>query len=194
MIINLTLLSLMLDFGLYAEYSQVLNLPKIQSISQNLGIRALQVEISNLINEHDKMNKDSIQRIKIEELIYEISYKFMINKDFNLQSREFELINQMNSDPAYSKYVVLCKIYISLCQINKSVELDYYKIKCNDDYHIIIPSNFSRKTCDYLDQVTAKYNFYETEGKICHDELQIFDIRESQPEIDLFKIRFDSST
>jgi hypothetical protein len=67
----------------------------------------------------------------------------------------------MNSDPVYAKYFLLCKIYMSLCQINKSVELDYYKIKCNDNYQIIIPSNFSKHTSEYLDEVTAKYNFYE---------------------------------
>ena len=193
-ILNLCLLSLILDFGLFDQYASLLNLGRLQSIAQGLGIRALQVEISNLINEHDKKNKDSVQRLKIEELIYEVSNKFMINKDFNTQSKEFEVINQMNSDPVYAKYFVLCKIYISLCQINKSVELDYYKIRCNENYHIIIPANFSRQTCDYLDRITAKYNFYESDGKIWHDELQIFDIRESQPEIDLFKIRFDSSS
>jgi hypothetical protein len=43
---------------------------------------------------------------------------------------------------------------MSLCNINKSVELDYYKIKCDDDYKIIIPSNYSNSTSEYLDYVT----------------------------------------
>ena len=43
--------------------------------------------------------------------------------------------------------------------INKSTELDYYKIKCDNDFKIIIPSNYSHITSIYLDQVTTDYNF-----------------------------------
>lgn len=61
-----------------------------------------------------------------------------------MRSKTFELIQQMNADPVYHKYLLLCKLYISLCQINKSVEVDYYKICCNNEYRIIIPQNFSQ--------------------------------------------------
>ena len=32
-------------------------------------------------------------------------------------------VNQLNSDPVYHRYLMLVKIYISLCQINKSSEV-----------------------------------------------------------------------
>lgn len=60
----------------------------------------------------------------------------------------------MNSDQCYQPYLLLCKIYMSLCQINKSVELDYYKLKCEDSYKIIIPYNYSHSTSEYLDNIT----------------------------------------
>ena len=82
----------------------------------------------------------------------------------------------------------------SLCQINKSVEVDYYKVRCNGEYRIIIPQNFSKATSDYLDEVTKRYTFSERGGFIMYDELQLFDMRESQPEINLFKVRLDSAT
>ena len=36
------------------------------------------------------------------------------------------------------------QVHVSLCQINKSVEVDYYKLRCNGAYRIIIPRNFSK--------------------------------------------------
>ena len=48
----------------------------------------------------------------------------------------------LNGDSDYQEYVLLCKIYMSLCQINKSVEVDYYKIRANGVFHIVIPRNF----------------------------------------------------
>ena len=48
-----------------------------------------------------------------------------------MHSRQFELIRMLNADPAYQEYVLLCKVYMSLCQINKSVEVDYYKLRVN---------------------------------------------------------------
>ena len=193
-VLNLTLLSLLLDFGLYSEHAACLNLPFLQSLKHENDKRQLQVEVSELINEFDKANKDSVTRLKVEELIFEASYKFMVNKNFSVHSKEFQLINQLNSDPTYHRYLLLCKIYISLCQINKSVEVDYYKIRCNNDYQIIIPRNFSQTTSDYLDQITKHYNFSERDGFILHDELRLFDVRPQQPEINLYKVRFDSST
>ena len=66
----------------------------------------------------------------MEQLIFEASYKFILNKKFAVSSKTFELIRQLNADPVYHQYLLLCKIYISLCQINKSVEVDYYKVDC----------------------------------------------------------------
>jgi len=193
-IINLTLLSLLLDFGLYEQFFGCLNVPILSSLKHGADTRELQVEISNSINEFDKANKDSVQRIQVEELIFEASYKFIVNKGFSVRSAAFQLINQLNSDPFYHKYLLLCKLYISLCQINQSSEVDYYKIRCNNDFRILIPKNFSKATSDYLSQITKRYNFSEQDGFIVHDEIHLFDIRESQPEINLFKIRFDSDT
>jgi hypothetical protein len=83
----------------------------------------------------------------VEQLIFEASYKFIVNKKFSVHSKTFELIRMLNADPVYHQYLLLCKIYISLCQINKSVEVDYYKIRCNNGYRILIPQNFSKVTC-----------------------------------------------
>lgn len=193
-ILNLALLSLLLDFGLYTEHAKCLNLPFLKSLKHASDTRQLQVEVSNWISEFDKANKDSVSRVKVEELIFEASYKFMVNKNFSVHSKEFELINQLNSDPVYHRYLLLCKVYISLCQINKSAEVDYYKIRCNNDYQIIIPQNYSKTTSDYLDQITKRYNFSERNGVIMYDQLPLFNVRQPQPEIDLYRIRFDSAT
>jgi hypothetical protein len=194
-VLNLTLLSLLLDFGLYEKYSTLLNLPFLTSLKQGNDKRQLQVEVSNMIHEFDKKNTaDSVTRIKMEELIFEASYKFIVNKNFSVRSKEFELIRMLNADPIYHQYMLLCKINISLCQINKSVEVDYYKIKSNGEYRIIIPQNFSKSTSDYLDEITKRYTFSERDGFIVYDELQLFDVRGLQPEINLFKVRVDSAT
>ncbi|CAE8670279.1 unnamed protein product [Polarella glacialis] len=194
-ILNLSLLSLLLDFGLYEEHAGSLNLPFLKSLKHRNDKRQLQVEVSNWISDFDKNNSaDSVTRLKVEELIFEASYKFMVNKNFSVHSKEFELIRQLNADPAYHRYLLLCKIYVSLCQINKSVEVDYYKIRCNNDFRIIIPQNFSRATGEYLEQITKQYTFSERDGFIMYDELQLFDVRAPQPEIHLHKVRFDSAT
>ena len=119
----------------------------------------LQVEISNLISDFEKKKVssdlggggDSVTRLKVEELIFEVSYKFLVNKNFNIYSKEFELIQDLMADPAYNQYVLLVKIYISLCQINKSQEVDYYKMKINNkEFRIIIPQKFSRSWTSLL--------------------------------------------
>lgn len=133
--------------GLYEEYSTLLNLPFLDTLNKgnSRDTRALQVEVSNWISEFDKRNTaDSVTRLKVEALLFEASYKFIVNKNFSTRSKTFEVIQQMNADPAYHKYLMLCKLYISLCQINKSVEVDYYKICCNNEFRIIIPLNFSQ--------------------------------------------------
>ena len=48
-VLNLCLLSLMLDFGLYKTYSKLLNLPFLKSIQHEANQQELQVECANLI-------------------------------------------------------------------------------------------------------------------------------------------------
>ena len=112
-----------------------------------------------------------------------------VNKDFSVRSKEFELIRQLNADPAYRGYLLLCKIYVSLCQINKSVEVDYYKIRCDGEYRIVIPSSFSSATSEYLDKITRRHTFSEKEGFVRYGDLPLFDVRAAQPEIELCKAR-----
>ena len=56
-VLNLSLLSLILDLGLYADHAQCLNLPFLSTIKSGGDKLQLQVEVSNLINEFDKANK-----------------------------------------------------------------------------------------------------------------------------------------
>jgi hypothetical protein len=200
-VLNLSLLSLQLDFGLAEEHAGLLNLPFLQSLAQagegggGLDKRQLQVEVSNWINEFDQKNSvDSVTRAKVEGLLFEASYKFLVNKAISVRSRIFELIRELNADPVYHQYLLLCKVYVSLCQINKSVEVDYYKVRCNNAYRIIIPQNFSKATADYLDAVTKRYTFVERDGFIWYGDLKVFDVSAPQPEIHLYKVRFDSAT
>ena len=98
----------------------------------------------------------------------------------------------LNGDSDYQEYVLLCKIYMSLCQINKSVEVDYYKIRCNGSFHIVIPQNFSKTTSKYLESITTHHSFSESEGIVTYDNIQVFDLRPQQPEINLYRIRLQS--
>ena len=194
-VLNLSLLSLMLDFGLFEEHVGLLNVPGLQSLKRGRDTRQLQVEVSNMIFEFDQKNSnDSVTRLQVEELLFEVSHKFIVNKDFDVYSRQFELIQLLNGDPAYQQYVLLCKVYMSLCQINKSVEVDYYKVRCNGEYRILIPQKFSKATSDYLDATTKRYTFTEHDGCITYDELPLFDVRPQQPDIALYRVRFDSAT
>lgn len=194
-VINLCLLSLMLDFGLYEKYAGLLNVSFLQCLQHETDTRELQVEVANLIYESDRKNtSDSITRSQVEDLIFESSYKFLVNKGFNTRSRQFQLIRDLNADPDYQSYVLLVKIYLSLCSINKSVEVDYYKIHCDGEFRIVIPLNFSKVTSRYLEQVTKQYTFSEEQGALVYDNLSVFDLTPQQPEINLYKIRFDSAT
>jgi hypothetical protein len=197
-VLNLCLLSLMLDFGLYEEHAALLNLPILQRLQRLDDKRQLQVEVANSIHEFDRKNStDSVTRIKMEGLLFEASYKFLVNKNFPVHSKENELIQQLNADPAYQQQLLLCKLNMSLCQINKSVEVDYYKVRLEVDgrhgeFRTIIPRNFSKATGDYLEEITKRYTFSERAGVIMYDELPLFDLNSPQPEIDLFRVRFDS--
>ena len=65
----------------------------------------LQVEVSNWISEFDKKNtSDSVTRLKVEMLLFEASYNFIVNKNFSLRSKTFELIQMLNGDPIYQQY------------------------------------------------------------------------------------------
>ena len=120
-VLNLALLSLMLDFGLFERHGGLLNLPLLECLKHGLDTKTLQVEVANYIFEFDKKTTaDSVTRAKVEALIFECSYKFLVNKHFPVQSRQFELIRELNADPAYHPYLLLTKIYMSLCNINKS--------------------------------------------------------------------------
>ena len=157
-VLNLSLLSLMLDFGLYEEHAALLNLPLMTQLHNLSDKRQLQVEVATLIHEFDRKSvTDSVTRAKMEQLIFESSYKFMVNKGFPVHSKQNALIQQLNADPAYQQHLLLCKVNMSLCQINKSVEVDYYKVHCNGHFRTIIPANFSKSTGDYLEQITKRY-------------------------------------
>ena len=194
-VLNLCLLSLMLDFGLYKKYSKLLNLSFLKSLQHEANQQELQVECANWIYEFDRKNtSDSVTRSAVEELLFETSYKFLVNKDFPVQSKEFQLIRVLNSDPDYHSYVLLVKIYMSLCQINKSVEVDYYKVNCDGDFRIIIPHNFSKATSEYLIKVTKQYTFSEKNDAMIYDDHPIFDLTPQQPDIHLYKVRLDSAS
>jgi hypothetical protein len=193
-VLNLCLLSLMLDFGLYERYAGLLNLPFMKEL-QHADTQELQVEVASMTYEFDKKNlSDSITRSRVEDLIFEVSYKFLVNKDFPVVSKQFRMIRLLNADPDYQSYVLLCKIYMSLCQINRSVEVDYYKVHCDGEFRIIIPRNYSKSTSDYLDEITRRYTFSVHDGYMIYDDLPVFDLRPQQPEINLHRVRFYSAT
>ena len=55
--------------------------------------RQLQVEVSNWLNEFDKKNTaDSVTRLKVEGLLFEASYKFIVNK--NWEHDEFRALEE----------------------------------------------------------------------------------------------------
>ena len=113
----------------------------------------------------------------------------------------------LNADPSYPQYIMLCKVYLSLCQINKSAEVDYYKarnhhaatmqprssgharpdprwtpflkwqVRVNNEYRILIPRAFSKATSEYLEVATRRYTFSERRGLISYGELPLFDVR-----------------
>jgi len=173
-VLNLCLLSLMLDFGLYERHAALLNLPKLRSF-HDADTQELQVDVANMIYEHDrKNNQDAVTRSQVEELLFEASYKFIVNKDFPVNSKQFQLIRTLNADP--DSYVLLVKIYMSLCQINRSVEVDYYKVHCDGEYRIIIPRKFSKSTSDYLEEVTKRYTFSVRDRVRAGIRLPLFDI------------------
>ena len=61
---------------------------------------------------------------------------------FSLRSRTFELIQMLQADPVYHQYLLLVKVYVSLCQINKSVEV---RVVPSDGHPLSSPSMVSRR-------------------------------------------------
>jgi hypothetical protein len=45
-------------------------------------------------------------------------------RDMDVQRQSWYFIRELNADLYYQSYVLLVKIYMSLCQITKSVEVD----------------------------------------------------------------------
>lgn len=80
----------MLDLNLYDKYGGLLN---ISYLNNEQDKKKLQIQISNMINEMDKNNKESIQRSKIENLINELSHKFLVNAFLDVQQYTFKIIN-----------------------------------------------------------------------------------------------------
>ena len=77
-VINLCLLSLMLDFGLFEKYFGLLNLPFLHDLQHKSDTRELQVEVANKICEFDRNNtSNAVTRSKVEELMFETSHKFL---------------------------------------------------------------------------------------------------------------------
>jgi len=46
----------------------------------------------------------------VEGLLFEASYKFIVNKHLSVRSRTFEVIRDLNADPAYHQYLLMCKV------------------------------------------------------------------------------------
>ena len=191
-VLNLLLLSLQLDFGLFDEFAGLLNIPFMQDLQHEADTRELQVEIANMIYDFDrKHTENKIMRSHVEGLIFEVSYKFLVNKGFHVKDEMFKIISTLNTDSDYQEYVLLVKIYMSLCSINKSVEVDYYKMKVDGSYNIVIPSNYSKKTSVYLEDITSNHSFAVHDGIMTYDDIQVYDLRPHQPEINLYKIKLE---
>ena len=71
LIINVCMLSLILDFDLYDEFEHLLNLHSLKGNDPKLhDKKQLQINISNMLSELEKKNTDFLARDKIEALIY----------------------------------------------------------------------------------------------------------------------------
>ena len=53
---------------------------------------------------------------QVEALLFEASYAFIVNKNVSLRSQTATLLRELNADPSYHRYLLLCKLYVSLCQ------------------------------------------------------------------------------
>ena len=118
----------MLDFGLF-RYASLLRLPSLPAAGRG-DLRQLQVEVSDSIHERDKKTtQDGVTRLRVEDLLFEVAHKFLVNRRVDASGYANKVIRALQADPEYRDYVLLVKIYVSLCQINKSAEVDSYKLK-----------------------------------------------------------------
>jgi len=190
-VINLALLSLLLDFGLFERYASALRLPSLPAASRG-DTRQLQVEVSDQIHERDKKtSQDGVTRLKVEDLLFECAHKFLVNRRIDQRNRMNTITRALQADPKYRDYVLLVKIYVSLCQINKSAEVDSYKLKVDGAFRIVVPRQFSASTADYLDLITRRHTFTESNGLIKYDELPLFDVSSQNADVQLYKVRVD---
>ena len=84
----------------------------LNDLQHKSDTRELQVKVANKIHEFDRNNvSNSVTRSKVEELLFEISHKFLVNKNFNVQSHQFKLIRELNSDPDYQCYVLVSLVF-----------------------------------------------------------------------------------
>jgi hypothetical protein len=49
-------------------------------------------------------------------------------------------------------------------------------------------------TSEYLEEITVHHSFSEKEGIMRYDNIEVFDLRPHQPEINLYRVRLESST
>ena len=57
-------------------------------------------------------NPEPLPRAKVEGLLFEASHKFLVNKQLSVRSRTFEIIRDLNADPAYHQYLLMCKVRV----------------------------------------------------------------------------------
>ena len=146
--------------------SVISNKPSLDSRSSGkLDTKQLQVEISNLISDFEKKKVagtsggggggggDSVTRLKVEELIFEVSYKFMVNKNFDVHSNEFELIRELMADPSYNQVTPLIH-YVRLILFLLKLEKSSVK-----------SSRKCQKLKDFFDKLnmTDNFSFFELE-------------------------------
>ena len=185
-------MSLLLDFGLF-RYASLLRLPSLPAAGRG-DLRQLQVEVSDSIHERDKKTtQDGVTRLRVEDLLFEVAHKFLVNRRVDARGYANKVIRALQADPEYRDYVLLVKIYVSLCQINKSAEVDSYKLKVDGAFRIVVPRQFSVATSDYLDLITRRHTFTESNGLIKYDELPLFDLGDggSNRTSSLYKVRVD---
>ena len=66
------------------------------TLSVSAALLDRQVEVANVIFEVDKKRSgDSVTRGKVEALVFECGYKFLVNKNFPVTSKQFELIREV---------------------------------------------------------------------------------------------------
>ncbi len=117
---------------------------------------------------------EATARLHLKEFLSEFFCKFMMSEDFSAQLKE------------------LNRICVSLCQINKSVEVGYYRIRCKDDHRTHTLGRSVQKTGGHLEQGTTPCTASESNGTFVYEELSRSDVRVAQSETPLYQVQFDS--